>query len=127
MVVLPTLVFRAFRFKGSPAGASKSSAGVLGSEGGTPAVTPPSIGDSSWIVSLPEKTVSLSCVAAAAVDFSRHLIRAGLGRYSYCQPVSRFVVEPAVRLVVPTSCVISASSSSAIVHGNPLPRRAARG
>src|SRR5882762_2050028 len=71
----------------SPAGASHTMGGKFSSAGVRPATPPVEIGDSSWIVSLPEVTVA-SSVATGAERMSFNL--AGQGRYSYCQPESTF-------------------------------------
>src|SRR6267143_155763 len=73
----------------SPAGASHTMGGKLSSAGVRPAFPPPEIGDSSWMVSLPEKTVASSVFTGALMmSFSR----AGQGRYSYCQPARTFAL-----------------------------------
>src|SRR6267142_2268939 len=69
----------------SPPGAMKETGVVLSSDGVTPAVPPPWIGVLSWIVSLPEKIVSLELTPVARMS---RMIEQGYGVHSYCQPES---------------------------------------
>src|SRR5258707_290754 len=69
----------------SPPGAMNETAGVLSSDGVTPAVPPAWIGVLSWIVSEPLKIVSFEEVVVARMS---RRIEQGYGVHSYCQPES---------------------------------------
>src|SRR6266478_1523553 len=89
----------------SPAALSQLSAGVLSSDGVTPAVPPPCTGVRSRMVSDPLYIVIRLPVVVLR---TRSRIDAGHGRYSYCQPASGF--RPswlAVIAVLKTNCGIS--------------------
>src|SRR5260370_35495142 len=69
----------------SPPGAMNETAGVLSSDGVTPAVPPAWIGVLSWTVSEPLKIVSFALVVVARMS---RRIEQGYGVHSYCQPDS---------------------------------------
>src|SRR5882762_1954398 len=71
----------------SPEAAIQESAGVLSSEGVTPAVPPPCTGVRSLMVSDPLYMVMR---LPTVVLRTRRMTCAGQGRYSYCQPASGF-------------------------------------
>src|SRR6267143_2155487 len=88
----PASVLRTLTLRRSPAGASHTTGGVLSSEGVVPTAPPAWMGLSSWMVSLPLKTVLLS---VRTLVRRRSFSLAGQGKYSYCQPDRGLTTAPA--------------------------------